>query len=230
MIASLRWQILSSLHHSQPVSRLPMVQRLCVTLRLEVYNLAAAQAIIESFCQSFRRLNELVMVLPWLGPGATDLFTLSDLLSSRGVASFISNGGGYLTMYSSPTPVTAGHFDRSFQVLHPNGAHRGTYFFIHKSLNHDLPNIIQLAGVNRVSVTRFTAYAEVEDSLKKLEHFSVVREAGDEREVVEEEVEAATQLLDLLADTERRGRLGNVNLDKVDFTQLTSQSQTKPFS
>ena len=65
--------------------------------------------------------------------------------------------------------------------------------------------------------------------MKKLERFSVVREAGDEREVVEEEVEAATRLLDLLANTERRGRLNNVNLDKVDFTQLTSQSPTKPF-
>ena len=207
-----------------------MVQRLCVTLRPEVYNLAAAQAIIESFCQSFRRLNELVMVRPV--PGFTDLVTLSDLLSSRGVASFISNGG-YLTVYSSPTPVTAGHFDRSFQVLHPNGARAPrTYFLIHQSLNHDLPNILQLAinaGVQNVCVTRFTAYAEVEDSLKKLERFSVVREAGDEREVVEEEVEAATRLLDLLANTERRGRLNYVNLDKVDFTQLTSQSQTKPF-
>ena len=66
--------------------------------------------------------------------------------------------------------------------------------------------------------------------MKKLGGFSVVREAGDEREVVEEEVEAATQLLDLLADTKSRGRLYYVNLDKVDFTQLTSQSQTKPFS
>ena len=208
-----------------------MVQRLRVTLRPEVYNLAAAQAIIESFCQSFRRLNELVMVRPV--PGFTDLITLSDLLSSRGVASFISNGG-YLTVYSSPTPVTAGHFDRSFQVLHPNGARAPrTYFLIHQSLNHDLPNILQLAinaGVKKVSVTQFTAYPEVEDSLKKLREFSFLREAGDEREVVEEEVEAATQLLDLLANTERRGRLNYVNLDKVDFTQLTSQSQTKPFS
>ena len=207
-----------------------MVQRLRVTLRPKVYNLAAAQAIIESFCQSFRRLNELVMVRPV--PGFTDLVTLSDLLSSRGVASFISNGG-YLTVYSSPTPVTAGHFDRSFQVLHPNGARAPrTYFLIHQSLNHDLPNILQLAinaGVKKVSVTQFTAYPEVEDSLKKLREFSVVREAGDEREVVEEEVEAATRLLDLLADTNRRGRLYYVNLDKVDFTQLTSQSQTKPF-
>ena len=211
-----------------------MVQRLRVTLRPEVYNLAAAQAIIESFCQSFRRLNELVMVLPIPNAnGITDLFTLSDLLSSRGVASFISNGG-YLTVYSSPTPVTAGHFDRSFQVLHPNGARAPrTYFLIHQSLNHDLPNILQLAinaGVKKVSVTQFTAYPEVEDSLKKLREFSFLREAGDEREVVEEEVEAATQLLDLLANTERRGRLNYVNLDKVDFTQLTSQSQTKPFS
>ena len=209
-----------------------MVQRLRVTLRPEVYNLAAAQAIIESFCQSFRRLNELVMVRPV--PGFTDLVTLSDLLSSRGVASFISNGGGYLTVYSSPTPVTAGHFDRSFQVLHPNGARAPrTYFLIHQSLNHDLPNILQLAinaGVKKVSVTQFTAYPEVEDSLKKLREFSFLREAGDEREVVEEEVEAATRLLDLLADTNRRGRLYYVNLDKVDFTQLTSQSQTKPFS
>ena len=198
-----------------------MVQRLRVTL--EVFNLAAIQAMIESF----PRLNNLVMKLP--GNKITDHFTLSDFLSSRGVASYISNDDQD-TMYSSPTPVTAGHFDRNFQLLHPNGASRVTFFFIHKSLNHDLPNIVQLVGVNRVSVTRFTAYAEVEDSLKKLEHFSVVREAGDEREVVEEEVEAATRLLDLLADTERRGRLGNVNLDKVDFTQLTSQSQTKPFS
>ena len=208
-----------------------MVQRLRVTLRPKVYNLAAAQAIIESFCQSFRRLNELVMVRPV--PGFTDLVTLSDLLSSRGVASFISNGG-YLTVYSSPTPVTAGHFDRSFQVLHPNGARAPrTYFLIHQSLNHDLPNILQLAinaGVKKVSVTQFTAYPEVEDSLKKLREFSFLREAGDEREVVEEEVEAATRLLDLLADTNRRGRLYYVNLDKVDFTQLTSQSQTKPFS
>ena len=208
-----------------------MVQRLCVTLRPAVYNLAAAQAIIESFCQSFRRLNELVMVRPV--PGFTDLVTLSDLLSSRGVASFISDGGS-LTMYSSPTPVTAGHFDRSFQVLHPNGARAPrTYFLIHQSLNHDLPNILQLAinaGVKKVSVTQFTAYPEVEDSLKKLREFSFLREAGDEREVVEEEVEAATRLLDLLADTNRRGRLYYVNLDKVDFTQLTSQSPTKPFS
>ena len=66
--------------------------------------------------------------------------------------------------------------------------------------------------------------------MKKLSHFSVVREAGEKREVLLEEVEAANQLLDLLADTNRKGRLDYVNLDKVDFTQLTSISQTKPFS
>ena len=89
-------------------------------------------------------------------------------------------------------------------------------------LQQDLPNIIQQeirVGAEYVRVTsKFTGYAEVEDSLKKLLNFSVVKEATGDKEVLETEVEAANFLLDLLADRNRRGMLHVVCLDKADFT------------
>ena len=60
---------------------------------------------------------------------------------------------------------------------------------------------------------------QVEESLKKLQRFVVVKEgAGDNKEVLEAEVQAANFLLNLLADGNRRGRLHIACLDKLDFT------------
>ena len=71
----------------------------------------------------------------------------------------------------------------------------------------------------------------MEESLKKLEIFSVVREAGIneevlDKEVLEEEVNASNDLLELLANRDRRGRLRHVNLPKVD-SLINDSPQTK---
>ena len=204
LFKALRWQILFSLHCSQRGSRLTRVQRLHVTLHGFVVNLATTQFIFDSF----PHMRELVMKLPW-DYYWNSLFTLSNLLRSRGVTSCISIQ--HVTMYSSPTPtLKADLYERGLQGNHS--------IFIYQSLHQDLPNILQLATNTRVTcvcVNKFTGYVEVEESLKKLEIFSVVREAGDNEEVVEEEVKAAIRLLDLLADRDRRGKLRQVNLFKA---------------
>ena len=213
----------SILHHcSQPGSRLTKVQRLRVTLHdtmLSGVNLASSQFIFDSFPQ----MRELVMKLPW-DYYWNDLFTLSNLLRSRGVASCISNQ--HVTMYSSPAPMTANLFERGLQG--------NNSIFIYQSLHQYLPNILQLAtnaGVICARVTKFTGFVEVEESLKKLEIFSVVREAGIneevlDKEVLEEEVNASNHLLELLANRDRRGRLRHVNLPKVD-SLINDSPQTK---
>ena len=92
---------------------------------------------------------------------------------------------------------------------------------VHQSLHQDLPNILQLAtnvGVEWVHVNKFTGYGEVEESLKKLMRFSIVREGRSDEDTLDEEVKAASQLLDLLADSDRKGELRYVYISKVDFT------------
>ena len=105
--------------------------------------------------------------------------------------------------------------------LFERGLKGNSSIFIHQSLHQELPNILHLAtnaGVNYANVTKFTGFGEVEESLKKLVGFFIVREAGDNKDVMEEEVKAASQLLDLLADCDRKGRLQCVEIHKVDLT------------
>ena len=172
----------------------------------QMSSLAASQFIIDNLPD----LQQLVMQLP-SNSCLAELFPLSNLLSSHGVASCISNR--VHTMYSSPSPMSADLFERGLQGKRS--------IFIHQSLHQDLSNILHLAtnaGVYAVKVTKFTECGEVEESLKKLLRFSIVRETGDDEDVMEEERKAANQLLDLLADCERKGRLESVRLHKVDFT------------
>merc|ERR1712013_585733 len=72
------------------------------------------------------------------------------------------------------------------------------------------------AGIKRVDVTRFTSVdvSALESTLRKLFIFSIVREAEDCEEVSKEEVDGAGQVLDLLADINRRGMLFRVILSK----------------
>ena len=119
--------------------------------------------------------------------------------------------------------MTADLFERG--SLGPRGG-RTTSIFIHKSLNQDLQNVLQLAtnnndvtDVNDVIVNKFTGYEKVEESLTKLMQIAVVREAGDKEDVLEEEVMAANQLLHLLADWDRSGSLRYVKLCKVAFSK-----------
>ena len=122
--------------------------------------------------------------------------------------------------------MTANLFERGLQG--------NNSIFIYQSLHQYLPNILQLAtnaGVICARVTKFTGFVEVEESLKKLEIFSVVREAGIneevlDKEVLEEEVNASNDLLELLANRDRRGRLRHVNLPKVD-SLINDSPQTK---
>ena len=184
------------------------MQRLSVTLPpSQMSSLATSQVIIDKFPD----LQELVMQLP-LNSCLAELYPLSNLLSSRGVASCISNH--VHTMYSSPSPMSADLFERGLQG--------NRSIFLRQSLHQDLSNILHLAtnaGVDYVKVTKFIGFGEVEESLKKLVGFSIVREAGDSEDVMEEEVKAANQLLDLLADCDRKGRLERVYLHKVDFRE-----------
>ena len=176
-------------------------------------NLETAKFIVDSF----PNLVELVMKAQLHGEYG-DVFTLANLLISRGVASSIS--AHRFNMFSSPgTSLTADFFERGL---------RGGFLehiFIHQSLHQDLPNILNLAtnaGVKAVAVDKLTAYSEVEENLKKLEFFSVLKEAGWDKEVLEEEVEAANHLLDLLDNSKTRGKLRYVVIDKVGFTYFTN--------
>ena len=186
-----------------------------MTLPKEVSDLASAKFIVDSF----PNLVDLVMKAPIRSnQQSRDMFTLANMLISRGVASSIS--ARIVNMFSSPgTSLTADFFERGLKggFLEP--------IFIHQSLHQDLPNILNLAtnaGVHVVHVDKFTAYSEVEENLKKLEIFCVVKEAGWDKEVLEEEVEAANQLLDLLDNSKTRRKLRRVILDKVGFTCFTN--------
>ena len=107
--------------------------------------------------------------------------------------------------------------------LFERGLNETRSIFIHKSLNQDLQNFLQLAtnnvDVTDVIVTKFTGFEEVEESLTKLLQIAIVREAEDNEDVLEEEVKAANQLLNLLADWDRRGSLLCVMLCKVAFSK-----------
>ena len=191
-----------------------MVQRLVITLApSQMSYLATSQLLIDSF-PHMKELKELVMHLLTSHHHWTDhLFPLTELISSHGIACCISNLT--YTIYSSPSPMTADLFER--------GLNETRSIFIHKSLNQDLQNFLQLAtnnvDVTDVIVTKFTGFEEVEEHLTKLMQIAIVREAEDNEDVLEEEVKAANQLLNLLADWDRRGSLLCVMLCKVAFSK-----------
>ena len=80
------------------------------------------------------------------------------------------------------------------------------------------------AGINRVDLTKFTSVdvSALESTLRELFIFSIVREAEDCEEISKEEVAGASQVLDLLADINRRGMLFRVILSKVFFYILNT--------
>ena len=112
--------------------------------------------------------------------------------------------------------------------LFERGLNETRSIFIHKSLNQDLQNFLQLAtnnvDVTDVIVTKFTGFEEVEENLTKLMQIAIVREAEDNEDVLEEEVKAANQLLHLLADWDRRGSLLCVMLCKVAFSKWLTKN------
>ena len=196
-----------------------MVRHLRVSLPKQMYNLASFQLILDSF----PNLQDLVLELPYYNLHLPDLLTFANLLNDCGVASSISNKSD--CMYSSPASMSSDLFNKRGL----DGKHT---IFIHESLHQDLSNVLQMAnnaGVSSVFVTKFTGcVGELEEGLKKLETFNILRLHRDDEEVVEEEVTAANHLLDLLADRDRRGRLRGVKLPKVAFTDWLPK--IKPFS
>lgn len=188
-----------------------MVRRLCVTLPSQQFNLASFQLILDHF----QNLQDIILKFPYkqrrdLGYLFNPSNTVMKKLLNRGVTSCISNQR--VTMFSSPTTLTPDLFRLGLQG--------NAIISVHQSLQQDLPNILQLAtnsGVTQVYVTKLTGWMEVESSLKKVSVFSIMGEVGENEEVLEEEVKAANHLLDLLADTDRRGRLCRVQLSKVDL-------------
>ena len=198
-----------------------MVRRLRVTLPSQMFNLASSQCIFDCF----PHMQELIMKLDGdalLGNmDQHPSFPLNKLLSSRGVASCILDR--YAIMFNSPTPVTADLFERGRE------GHEEDQETI--LIHQDFPNVLKLANnadIPKVHLmTKFLGCVGVEEELTKLEAFRIKREAGDNEEVLEEEVAAASQLLDLLADSNRRGCLRLVELPKVDFTYWLTNS---PFS
>ena len=106
----MRRLIQCSLRCSQPGSRLPKVQRLGVWLApSQMSYLATSQLLIDSF--------PLMQLFTDRHHWTDHLFPLTELMSSRGVASCISNLT--YTIYSSPSPMTADLFERG--SLGPRG-------------------------------------------------------------------------------------------------------------
>ena len=157
-------------------------------------------------------LRELVIEVPsnWV-----EMITLINyiVVNYSGVACCISCKDR--PMYSSATPMSAELFQR--------GRRQGIgHIIIYQSLQPSFPALLQMAtnaGVLHVTVINYTGdLGKVESNLQQFDSFSILREVGANEEVAEEEVAAANHLLDLLADTGRRGSLEVVDVPKVDFT------------
>ena len=149
-----------------------------------------------------------------------DMFNTSQLFTSRDVVSCISDSLTNLYADSHTSPLTADFLKRTLC----GGIRR---IFIKKSQPQDMKTLLQIAtdaGIKWVDFTRFISVdvSALENTLRELFIFSIVREAGDCEEVSKEEVDGACQVLDLLADINRRGTLFRVILSKVFFYILNT--------
>ena len=149
-----------------------------------------------------------------------DMFNTSQLFTSRDVVSCISDSGTSLYSDSPTSPLTADFLKRTLC----GGIRR---IFIKKSQPQDMKTLLKIAtdaGIKRVDFTRFISVdvSALENTLRELFIFSIVREAEDCEEVSKEEVDGAGQVLDLLADINRRGMLFRVILSKVFFYILNT--------
>ena len=191
---------------------------------LTCYKMMCDPAImLQLLLDNFPHLEDLVLRIPfykWLNGSlekvcCTTMLNTSQLFTSGNVVSCISDS--FINLYAdSPTsPLTADFLKRTL-------CGRIIRIFIKKSQPQGMKTLLQIAtdaGIKRVDFTRFTSVdvSTLESTLRELSIFSIVREAGDCEEVSKEEVIGASQVLDLLADINRRGTLFRVILSKVFF-------------
>ena len=168
---------------------------------------------LQLLLDTFPHLEDIVLRIPINRP--MFMFNTSQLFTSRDVVSCISNT--YTNLYADTftLPLTADFLKRTLC----GGIKR---IFIKKSQPQDMKTLLQIAtdaGIKRVHFTRFISVdvSTLECTLRELFIFSIVREAEDCEEVSKEEVDGAGQVLDLLADINRRGTLFRVILSKVFF-------------
>ena len=183
---------------------------------------------LQLLLDTFVHLEDLVLRIPiykvlireGLLYHLVDMFNTSQLFTSRNVVSCISDSSTNLYADSPTSPLTADFLKRTLC----GGIRR---IFIKKSQPQDMTTLLQIAtdaGINRVDLTKFTSVdvSALESTLRELFIFSIVREAEDCEEISKEEVDGASQVLDLLADINRRGTLFRVILSKVFFYILNT--------
>ena len=183
---------------------------------------------LQLLLDTFVHLEDLVLRIPiykWLIREGllyhlVDMFKTSQQFTSRDIVSCISDSCTNLYADSPTSPLTADFLKRTLC----GGIRR---IFIKKSQPQDMKTLLQIAtdaGINRVDLTKFTSVdvSALESTLRELFIFSIVREAEDCEEVSKEEVAGASQVLDLLADINRRGTLFRVILSKVFFYILNT--------
>ena len=180
---------------------------------------------LQLLLDTFPHLEDLVLRIPiykvLIREGMyhlVDVLNTSQLFTSRDVVSCISGLCSNLYADSPTSPLTADFLKRTLC-----GGIRG--IFIKTSQPQDMKTLLQIAtdaGIKWVDFTRFTSVdvSALVGTLRELFIFSIVREAEDCEEVSKEEVDGAGQVLDLLADINRRGMLFRVILSKVFFLHL----------
>ena len=180
---------------------LTLVQQIRVTWPPATFNLANFLVIFDQFTQ----LQELVMEFPGYEVDniarcqrahSADLLTAGNMLSSRGACCMSSDTN--TKAYISPTAELV---ERTSQPSLSNPTF--VYFCgsIHQEFLKDVGKIIQQMAHETFAL------------------ISIWREPGDNKELSEEDVAAANYILDLMADSRRRGGgLDHVIIPKVDIT------------
>ena len=175
------------------------VQRIHLIWPSEMFNLASFRVIFDHFTQ----LQELIMEFPGnmvltdMGAHLTDFLTVGKILSSRGVACCMTDTDTVAKGYICPTA------DLVRRTSQPSHSIANFMYFcgcIHQESLKELGKMTQLMTSNKCAF------------------ISIRRDPGDNKELSEEDVAAANYILDLVANSRRRGKLDSMTLPKVDIT------------
>ena len=180
--------------------RLTLVQQIRVTWPPATFNLASFRVILDHFTQ----LQELIMEFPGYEMGnmvrgtgghSTDILTAGKMLSSRGACCMSSDTS--TKVYICPTADLA---ERTSQP----SLNRPIFMYICGSIPESLKDVGKM--IQQMAHTTFA-------------WISIWRDPGDNKELSEEDVAAANYILDLLAESSKRGGgLHHVLIPKVDIT------------
>ena len=194
-----------------------------MTLPIALFQLDTIQFIVGSFTN----LKELVIRFDkgaWINGVVTlwwsayrrlatekVVFPMAKAIANKGISCCIIDR--QLNMYSSPVPISEGMLKRTIS--------RSTdSIYIQESQYQDLTTIfkwVEKTNVLWIHMTKFTAdVRNLESSLNKLPALFIEKNVGEE-DILEGELTSAIQLLDLMSDERRRGRLRGLWIHKVRF-------------